>query len=202
MRVYLCSIMKLISKQKIFDKFFAVQEVKIQNHEGEEAHPFFYVDKLQAACIILINTDTNKVVLTKQFRVPFIESNENELIELPAGVIDPGESAEECIKREVMEETGYFIQEVRKLYSFYTSPGYNNEEITLFYGKVTTKDKHNQGGGLVEEYENIEVLEFSSEECFDMIESGKILDAKTIIGLLWLKNRALTLNPSPHGEGL
>ena len=88
-----------------------------------------------------------------------------------------------------MEETGYKISQVKKLYSFYTSPGYNNEGITLFYGEVSTGDKHAEGGGLAQEHEEIEVLEFTPEACYAMMESGAIKDAKTIIGLQWFRNR-------------
>jgi nudix-type nucleoside diphosphatase (YffH/AdpP family) len=181
--------MKIISKKKVFDKFFAVEELKLQFTENKEVVTRYYVDKVRGAGIVLINTDTNKVVLTRQFRVPLIDKEINELIEIPAGVVEPDEEPSTSIIREVEEETGYKLGTVRELYIFYTSPGYNNEEVILFYGEVNNKSKTGKGGGLESEQEKIELLELSPQECFSLMDNGKITDAKTLIALLWLKNQ-------------
>ena len=180
--------MNVISKEKVFDKFFAVEEIKLQFDDNDKPITRYYVDKVRGAGILLINTDTNKIVLAKQFRVPLIDKDINELIEIPAGVVDKGENPEVCIIREVLEETGYKLDKAKQFYSFYTSPGYNNEEVILFYSEVNNKSKKGKGGGLESEQEKIEILELSPKECFEMMDKGEIIDAKTLIALLWFRN--------------
>jgi ADP-ribose pyrophosphatase len=72
---------------------------------------------------------------------------------------------------------------------FYTSPGVSTELLNLWFAKVTAKDKVEEGGGLDGEHENIRIMEVDLEEAMAMIASGKIKDAKSIIGLQWLKQK-------------
>ena len=87
--------------------------------------------------------------------------NENEngmMIEACAGLLDK-DNAEECIKRETEEETGYQISEVTKVFEIYMSPGSVTEIIHFFVAEYSDDMKINEGGGIAEEQENIEVLE-------------------------------------------
>jgi GDP-mannose pyrophosphatase NudK len=179
--------MKIISKEKVFDKFFIVQELKYKVTEEGKTITRYYVDKITGAAILIYKKDEDKVVLIKQFRVPLVDKEESVLLEVPAGLTDEGESAEATIIREVMEETGYEINKVNKIFSFYTSPGFNSERLDLFWGVVNAEDKKAKGGGLDHESENITVLEIPADRCLQMLDNGEIVDAKTIIALQWLK---------------
>ncbi len=145
-------------------------------------------DRGNGAVILLYNTDSNKVILTRQFRLPtYINGNSTGmLIEACAGLLD-NDNPEDCIKRETEEETGYKISKVEKIFEAYMSPGSVTEILYFFIAEYSNEMKINDGGGLEEEGENIEVLELSFEESLKMIDTGEIKDAKTIMLLQHLR---------------
>jgi len=148
-------------------------------------------DRGNGATILLYNVDLKTVVLTKQFRLPtFLNGNSTGmLIESCAGLLDQ-DNAEECIKRETEEETGYRISKVKKIYEAYMSPGSVTEILHFFIAEYATHLKVSEGGGLEHEQEEIEVLEVLFETALSMIDIGEIRDGKTIMLLqhLRLKN--------------
>lgn len=139
-------------------------------------------DRGNGAVILLYNTSTKNVILTKQFRMPtYINGNaDGMLIEACAGLLD-NDHPEECIKRETEEETGYKISKVEKVFEAYMSPGSVTEILHFFIAEYSSEMKITNGGGLEEEGEDIEVLEIDIEKAFQMIDSGEIKDAKTIM---------------------
>lgn len=108
------------------------------------------------------------------------------LIEACAGLLDK-DNAEDCIKRETEEETGYKVTEVRKIFEAYMSPGSVTEILHFFVAAYSKSMKVNEGGGLEHEQENIEVMEISIDRAMQMIDSGEIMDGKTIILLQYVK---------------
>lgn len=148
-------------------------------------------DRGNGAVILLYNKVSGTVILTRQFRLPtFINGNTTGmLIEACAGLLD-NDNPEECIKRETEEETGYKISKVEKIFEAYMSPGSVTEILHFFIAEYSSEMKINDGGGLEDEGENIEVLELPFEDALQMIDNGKIMDAKTIMLLqhLRLKN--------------
>lgn len=145
-------------------------------------------DRGNGATILLYNKEQKTVILTRQFRLPtFVNGNENGmLIEACAGLLDK-DNAEDCIKRETEEETGYKITDVRKIFEAYMSPGSVTEILYFFIAEYSKEMKVNDGGGLEHEEENIEVLELGIEKAMRMIESGAIKDGKTIMLLQYVK---------------
>lgn len=139
-------------------------------------------DRGNGAVILLYNTSTKNVILTKQFRMPtYINGNtDGMLIETCAGLLD-NDHPEECIKRETEEETGYKISKVEKIFEAYMSPGSVTEILHFFIAEYSSEMKITNGGGLEEEGEDIEVLEIDIEKALQMIDSGEIKDAKTIM---------------------
>jgi nudix-type nucleoside diphosphatase (YffH/AdpP family) len=105
--------------------------------------------------------------------------------------MDAGETAEECIRREAIEEMGYELQEMKKVGEAYVSPASVTEMVTLFIAPYTTEMRTSEGGGLKEEHEDIEVLEMPFEKAFSMMESGAIRDAKTIMLLQYVKMKGV-----------
>ncbi|WP_159475897.1 GDP-mannose pyrophosphatase NudK [Chryseobacterium sp. 18068] len=148
-------------------------------------------DRGNGAVILLYNTHTKNVILTRQFRLPtYINGNlDGMLIEACAGLLD-NDNPEDCIKRETEEETGYKISKVEKIFEAYMSPGSVTEILHFFIAEYSDDMKINDGGGLEEEGENIEVLQLQFDKTLSMIDKGEIKDAKTIILLqhLRLKN--------------
>lgn len=145
-------------------------------------------DRGNGAAILLYNKEQKTVILTRQFRIPtFINGNDTGmLIEACAGLLD-NDNPEDCIKRETEEETGYKISEVRKIFEAYMSPGSVTEILHFFIAAYTKEMKVTDGGGVENEEENIEVLEFDITEAMNMIQTGKIRDGKTIMLLQYIK---------------
>ncbi len=133
------------------------------------------------AAILLYNPKTKTVILTRQFRLPtYLNGNESGmLIEVCAGLLDK-DNPEDCIRKETQEETGYKITEVHKVFEAYMSPGSVTEILHFFVAEYSQEQKISDGGG-VEHEEDIEVLEIDFKKALEMIGTGEIRDAKTIM---------------------
>ena len=162
-------------------------DYQMDNQESEIQVREVY-DRGNGAVILLYNSIKKTVVLTRQFRLPtYLNGNTSGMvIEACAGLLDT-ENPEECIIRETEEETGYRLSFVKKVFQSYMSPGSVTEILHFFIGEYQSEMKVSEGGGLAEEHENIEVLEYSFDEAYQMIASGEINDAKTIMLLQYAK---------------
>jgi len=145
-------------------------------------------DRGNGAGILLYNKQQKTVVLTRQFRLPsYLNGNDTGMmIEVCAGLLDK-DSPEQCIIRETEEETGYRISKVKKVMETFMSPGALTEILYLFIGEYDESMKVSEGGGLDHEEENIQVLEMTFDEAYAMIETGEIIDAKTVMLLQYAK---------------
>ncbi len=145
-------------------------------------------DRGNGATILLYNRSARTVILTRQFRLPtYVNGNDTGmLIEACAGLLDK-ENAEDCIRRETEEETGYKVTDVRKVFEAYMSPGSVTEILYFFIAEYSKEMKIHAGGGLEQEEENIEVLEIGIDEAMAMITDGDIKDGKTIMLLQYIK---------------
>ena len=138
-------------------------------------------DRGNGATILLYHPMQRTVILTRQFRYPvFVNGYAELLIEAPAGLLDES-SPEVRIKVETEEETGYCVQQVRKVFEAYMSPGSVTEKLYFFVAEYDPASRAGSGGGLRDEGEDIEVLELPFDQAFAMIEQGAIVDAKTIM---------------------
>ena len=144
-------------------------------------------DRGNGAVILLYNKAQQTVILTRQFRMPtYVNGNKDGMmIEACAGILEQ-ENAEESIKRETEEETGYRIQKVEKVMEAYTSPGSVTEILHFFIAEYDKSMKVNDGGGVAEEQEEIEVLELDFQQAMAMIKTREIKDAKTIMLLQYV----------------
>lgn len=127
------------------------------------------------AVAVVALTKDKELVLIRQFRKPTDEV----LLEVPAGVPKKGESAEDCGRRELEEETGYHAKKVRKVWEGYASPGYSDELIQFCLAQDMTLLKQK-----TEEDEFVEVDLIDLEACLDMLKNGRIRDNKTMIGII------------------
>ena len=149
-------------------------------------------DRGNGAAILLYNKEKQTVILTRQFRLPtFLNGNESGMmIEVCAGLLDE-KNPEDCIKRETEEETGYRIQDVKKIFEAYMSPGAVTEILYFFTAEYQAEMKVSEGGGLASEHEYIEVMELNFNQAMEMVYNGEIKDAKTIMLLLHAKSESL-----------
>jgi len=144
-------------------------------------------DRGNGATILLYSKRKKTVVLTRQFRFPaFVNEHDGMLIETCAGLLDRDDPVT-CICKETEEETGYRIQEVRKVFEAFMSPGSVTERLYFFVGEYFDEDKLSAGGGIEAEGEEVEVLELPLDEALAMIETGAINDGKTIMLLQYAK---------------
>lgn len=170
--------MKLISSEEKFrTPIFWVTQDRATDPDG------FQIDRAivrhAGSAVMLATDDKKRVLLVRQYRLAARAS----LWELPAGRIDEGESPLKTARRELREETGYRAGRWKKLISFYPSPGFLSERMTIFVATDLTAGEPNNM-----EDERIETRWFTSKEVKDGIRSGKIVDGKTIIGYLaWRK---------------
>ncbi|GAA3606436.1 NUDIX domain-containing protein [Flavivirga amylovorans] len=139
-------------------------------------------DRGDGAGILLYNKEKQAVILTKQFRMPtYMNDNEDGfLVEIAAGMLDK-DNPEACVIRETEEEVGYRLKDVKKVYEGYSSPGVMTEKMHFFIGEYTDDMKVSDGGGLDSEHEDIDVLEIPFKEAVNMLNTGEIVDTRTIV---------------------
>lgn len=182
---------KILNTEILSDNWYTLKKITFEYVKKDGSHitqSREAYDRGNGATILLYNKQQQTVILTEQFRLPtYINGNENGLlIEACAGLLDE-DNAEDCIRRETEEETGYKITDVRKIFEAYMSPGSVTEILHFFIAEYTKDMKVNDGGGVAHEEENIEVLEMQIQDALKMIETGRIKDAKTIMLLQYVK---------------
>jgi ADP-ribose pyrophosphatase len=121
--------------------------------------------------------DDGRVLLERQFRYP----HGREFIEIPAGKLEPGEPHLETAKRELLEETGYAAAEWTRLCVIHTAIAYTDEAIEIFLARKLTQSTRKLDVG-----EFLETFIVPFEEAIGMIRDGRITDAKSVAGLLWV----------------
>ena len=142
-------------------------------------------DKGDGAAVLLYDRTKRTVILIRQFRMPaFVSGYPHLMVEVAAGVLDGADPATR-IKAEIEEETGYTVAHVEQVMEAYMSPGAFTEKLPLFVAEYAARP--GKGGGLEDEGEDIEVLELPFTQAYAMIASGEIVDAKTIMLLLWAR---------------
>jgi ADP-ribose pyrophosphatase len=169
--------MKLIeSKEKYKSSIFRVTEDRAVDPDGFEIKRA--IIRHGGSAVIMPVDEKGRILLVRQYRLPA----RAKLWELSAGRVDEGETVLQAAKRELSEETGYRAKKWTKLASFFVSPGFLEEKMTVYLVQdLTEGEKHFM------EDERIETRWFSSRELDEMVRTNKIVDAKTIIGFLTWK---------------
>jgi len=181
---------EIIDKELVYPGFFRMEKYRLRHTlfaggwSDEICRELF----MRGSCVavLLYDPDNDKVVLIEQIRAGALLIPERAwLVEIVAGAIEEGETAEEVAYRESMEEAGCEIQDLMVINEFYTTPGCSSERITLFCGK---EDSTQVGGiyGLDHEDEDILVTVVDFDEAYRMIENGTIESAIPIIAIQWL----------------
>jgi len=180
-----------VSRETVYKGFMQLQQVQVKHRLFEGGWSETFQRELlvrdQAVMVLLYDPARDAVVLIEQFRIGALEDKHGPwLLEMVAGVVEPGESLEGVAKRESLEEAGCEVQALERVTTVWTSPGGSSEKITLFCGKVDSSDV---GGvhGLVEEHENIYVRVVSYEMALQALAAGIIRDATSTIAMQWLQ---------------
>jgi len=162
---------KTIYKGKILN--LILKQARMPNGRVTTREIIDHGDVIMVAPIL----NNGKIIIVKQYRL----AAQKITLELPAGRMDPGETSTESVHRELREETGYIAKKLKKLISFYPAIGYSTEKIHFFVARnLTQKDPD------PDEDEFIDVIKLSLPQALKKVESGEIVDSKSILGILYL----------------
>ncbi len=175
---------RIIDSETLSDNWYILKKFTFdkQRRDGEWQRQSREVyDRGNGATILLYNRDKKTIILTRQFRFPvFINGHEGDLIEAAAGLLD-NMDPESRIKAEAEEETGFRVSRVEKIFEAYMSPGSVTEKLYFYLAEYHPRDQTGKGGGIKSEGEDIDVLEVTLDEALRGIETGQIVDGKTIM---------------------
>ena len=168
--------MQITKHERVYDGHFKVNQLTLKADDGHELKREQFAPG-HAVAALVFDTHQQHYLLTRQFR----PGPERALLEIAAGMIDPGEDPETALRRELHEELGYETDQLTSIATIWPSPGTSAETIAVYYAEVSRQT--GAGGGIASEQESLEVLTFSREE----LEKEPLNDAKTLIAMQWLR---------------
>jgi nudix-type nucleoside diphosphatase (YffH/AdpP family) len=175
---------RIVASERVFKGWnsFEILTVEAAERDGSvRRHRREVVDHGDAAVVLPIDRARGVALLVRQWRAGLLRTDDPYLIEACAGILDPGESPEAAARREAEEEVGLKVGTLRSLGVILPSIGTLTERMHLFVAEVSAADRTENGGGLAQEGENIEVLEIPLAELFDMARQDRLTDAKTLV---------------------
>ena len=182
---------EIIAREVCHDGFLRIERLELRHRLFNGGWSKVMDRELQikapAVGILLYDPERDELLLIRQFRIGMLDQQPSPWpLELVAGMVDRGEKLLDVAVRESQEESNTTPTDIIKICDYYNSPGGSNEKITLYCGRIDSK---NAGGifGLAEEHEDIEVVVLSYDEALLATNSGKINNAMTIIALQWLQ---------------
>ena len=190
---------KVTKQERLYQGFFQFNKYHIQNELFAGGRSEIYTRELfergHAAAVLLYDQHRDRLVFVEQFRAGAMQTEQSPwLIELVAGMIEKGESPEQVVIRESVEESGSEIQRLVKMCEYLVSPGGTTERIWLYLGEIDSS-KTAEFAGLENENEDIKVHCVSTKKAFDWLENGKINNSMTIIAVQWLKLKLMQQAP-------
>ena len=136
----------------LLDGYFKVEEayVSYEKFDGTMSQPVRRLDFVRGDAVagILFNKQRQRVILVSQFRYATLSRGTGWTTEAVAGSVDPGETPEEAVKREILEEAGYEVETLERISCFYPTPGVTSERIILYYAETRGDGPVAKGGGL------------------------------------------------------
>jgi nudix-type nucleoside diphosphatase (YffH/AdpP family) len=186
---------RIVREKLLSDDYYPLKKVTYEQLRrdggGWQEQQREVYDAASGAAVLLYNRERRTVVLTRQFRLGArLNGSDGFLLEASAGVLDDT-PPEERARAEAREETGYEIERLEPVMQLFVSPGSLTERLHLFVAEYDPARRLGEGGGKPEEGEDIEVLELAFDDALAMIETGGIVDAKTVLLLLHLERKVL-----------
>ena len=186
---------RILGEEILADDYYPLKKVKyeqLRRDGGWQEQQREVYDAASGAAVLLYNRERRTVVLTRQFRLGArLNGHDGFLLEAAAGVLDDDAPPEERARIEAREETGYEIERIEPVMQLFPSPGSLTEKIHLFVAEYDPARRSGDGGGKAEEGEDIEVIEMDFDDALALIDTGGIVDAKTVLLLLHLERRVL-----------
>lgn len=185
---------RIVGQEILSDEYYPLKKVTYEQRRSDgswqEQQREIY-DAASGAAVLLYNRERRTVVLTRQFRLGArLNGSDGFLLEAAAGVLD-GADPEQRVKAEAREETGYEIAQATPVMQLYPSPGSLTERIHLFVAEYDPARRCGDGGGKPEEGEDIEVVELDFDDALALVDTGGIVDTKTVLLLLHLERKVL-----------
>lgn len=181
---------EVLDRTVCYDGYFRLERVRVRFRlfRGGWSAPVVreVFERGHAAAVLLYDPDRDRVVLVEQFRAPAIDAPGGPwLIEVVAGIIEPGETPEAVVRRESVEETGCGFTDVARIGEVILTPGGSSERLTLYCGRVDSSAADGVHG-LGDEGEDIRVVVMPASEALDAVADGRIHAANAVIALQWL----------------
>jgi nudix-type nucleoside diphosphatase (YffH/AdpP family) len=177
--------LKITERSRVYDGWNTLDVLSVETLDDagvSRRHEREVLDHGPVAAVLPYDPDRRRALLARQLRVPVLVAGDDPfLLEACAGLIDTGETPDDAAIREAREELGLHLQAVRKVGAVYPSPGALTEKMHLFLATYDLNDRKSDGGGLDHEGEDIEIIEMSLDELFQMARAGAIADAKTLL---------------------
>jgi ADP-ribose pyrophosphatase len=180
---------EVLEKSLVYDGFFKLERYRLRHvlFAGGWSRPLTreLLERGHAAALLLYDPALDSVLLIEQFRIGALETENAWLLEIVAGMVEEGESAELVARREAEEEAGIRAEELAFICEYHVSPGGTSERIALYCGRA---DLSKAGGihGLAEENEDIRALVVPFAQAMTLLAEGHIRSATPIIALQWL----------------
>lgn len=173
---------KILHEEIVFQDVLILEKGKVQDDEGN-TFSRLRIKRQDASCVLVFNTDSNRIILTRQFRYGAAPKTKENLIEVVAGKVDEGEEHFTTAIRETEEEIGYHVRKdnMKYLVTCFSSPAYSSERYHIYFATVTNSDRKNKGGGVETEFESIELVELEPSDFKNRILTGQFTDAKTYV---------------------
>ena len=190
---------RIVREEILSDHYLPLKNVTYaqRRHDGDlQVQSREVYDSADGAAVLLYDRTRRSVVLTRQFRIGArMAGHDGFLLEAAAGMLDGADPAARALA-EAREETGYDIDRVQPALQLYVSPASTTERIHLFVAEYDRERRRDGGGGNAEEGEDIEVVELDFDDALAMVATGDIVDAKTVLLLMYLERKVL----GRHGE--
>jgi len=185
---------RIVGEEILSDDYYPLKKVSYEQRRSDgswQAQQREIYDAASGAAVLLYNRERRTVVLTRQFRLGArLNGSDGFLLEATAGVLDGAPPAQR-VMAEAREETGYEIDHPAPVMQLYPSPGALTERIHLFVAEYDPARRCGPGGGKPEEGEDIEVVELDFDDALALVDTGGIVDTKTVLLLLHLERKVL-----------
>ena len=178
------SKVEIKGRKRLLDSWLKVDEAEVsfEKFSGEMSPPAFRQLSLRGVAVaaLLRHRSRDSFIFIRQFRFPVWDETHDWLLEIPAGMVEEGESPIETAHREIVEETGYEAINLTEIADCFPAPGFTDERIVIFTGEIDGDPGFAPGDG----DEDIAIVELGRQEAFALLDRGEIRDAKTLIALL------------------
>lgn len=168
---------RVASQELLRGHFLHAMRDTVRLPDGKQAFREYVIHP--GAVMVVAELPDGRLVLERQFRYPV----QSVMVEFPAGKLDPGEDSLACAKRELLEETGYTARQWARAGVLHPVISYSTEFIDIWFARELTAGERQLDAG-----EFLDVFRASADELLQWCRDGRITDAKTLTGMLWLQN--------------